>query len=274
MSQDRSNPTGNSPGPSAQKSFAATHYGRLGLHPSASVRDIRQTYRELSKLYHPDTTELTALVATEKFQQLNEAYAILSSPERRSAYDQKIGYIRVTVGQPLPSLTRSPPNSEHLKSSAYLDATDRPLSAGEIFALFILGITFVGCLILAITVGFTKGEAALQPIATQTMSNPAPTATPVAPLDPTERDIFPSPEKSLRHKALRMEDRQATAIKPDRPESESKDAELALGHPANQATPTTAPLKQLITPSTIVQPANADALTTESPTLSKSNPSP
>jgi hypothetical protein len=50
-------------------------------------------------------------------------------------------------------------------SSAYLDATDRPLSPGEIFALFILGLTFVGCLVLAIAIGITRGEAVLQPSA-------------------------------------------------------------------------------------------------------------
>jgi hypothetical protein len=47
-------------------------------------------------------------------------------------------------------------------SSAYLDPTDRPLSAGEIFALFILGLTFLGCLLLAIAIGLTRGESAVQ----------------------------------------------------------------------------------------------------------------
>ncbi len=36
----------------------ATYYSLLGLHPSASVIDIRRSYRELSKRYHPDTTDL------------------------------------------------------------------------------------------------------------------------------------------------------------------------------------------------------------------------
>ena len=71
--------------------FAHSYYAILGLHPSASVIEIRQAYRELSKRYHPDTTELTAEVATDKFRRLNEAYGILSNPERRSLYDLKIG---------------------------------------------------------------------------------------------------------------------------------------------------------------------------------------
>jgi DnaJ domain len=165
VSQDQSSPPSNNSEPLAPKTFEATHYGLLGLHPSASVRDIRQAYRELSKLYHPDTTQLVAATATVKFQQLNEAYATLSSPERRLAYDQKIGYSRVTVVRTLPSLSQPQPYQP--TSSAYLDATDRPLSAGELFALFILGVTFVGCLILAITIGFTKGEATFQSVAMQ-----------------------------------------------------------------------------------------------------------
>ncbi|KAM3102810.1 J domain-containing protein [Phormidesmis sp. 146-12] len=147
-----------------QKVASSNHYTLLGLHPSASVQEIRQTYREMSKLYHPDTTQLPPAIATQKFQQLNEAYATLCNPDRRSAYDLKIGYSRVVVVQPLPSLSRPQPR---YTDSAYIDATDRPLSPGEIFALFILGITFVGCLILAITIGFTRGESAFQPLTTQ-----------------------------------------------------------------------------------------------------------
>nr|WP_199321977.1 J domain-containing protein [Leptolyngbya sp. FACHB-321] len=138
----------------------------LGLHPSASVREIRQSYRDLSKLYHPDTTALSAAIATAKFQQLNEAYATLSSPERRSAYDRKIGYSNVPVIQPSPAFAQPKVSARTVQSSsAYLDATNRPLSPGEIFALFILGLTFVGCLVLAITIGITRGEAVLQPSA-------------------------------------------------------------------------------------------------------------
>ncbi|MDF5722337.1 MAG: J domain-containing protein [Rhizonema sp. PD37] len=139
-----------------------TYYSLLGLHPSASVIEIRRAYRELSKLYHPDTTDLPANVAITKFQQLNEAYATLSNPERRFVYDQKIGYSRFGVIQPPPDLNRPVSPSHHWSKSAYLDASDRPLSAGEIFALFILGLTFLACLLLAIFIGLTRGEAAFQ----------------------------------------------------------------------------------------------------------------
>ena len=144
-------------------SSQASHYALLGLHPSASPIEIRRAYRELSKRYHPDTTDLPTETATRKFQQLNEAYATLSNPERRVLYDQKIGYSRLNVIQAPPGLN-TPVNQPQrtYKSSAYLDPTDRPLSAGEIFALFILGLTFLGCLVLAIAIGLTRGESAFQ----------------------------------------------------------------------------------------------------------------
>lgn len=148
-----------------RSSIESTYYGLLGLHPSTSVREIRQAYRERSKLYHPDTTELPQAIALRKFQRLNEAYATLSNPERRAAYDLSIGYSRLVVVRPLPSLHRT--DKPEPNSSAYLDATDRPLSPGELFALFILGITFVGCLILAVTIGITRGDQAFQPFTAQ-----------------------------------------------------------------------------------------------------------
>ena len=148
-------------GSGSQVPSESTYYELLGVQPSTSVREIRQVYRDLSKLYHPDTTELSSAIATRKFQQLNEAYATLSNPERRAAYDLSIGYSRLVVVRQLPSLHK--PQQPELKSSAYIDATDRPLSPGEVFALFILGITFIGCLILAITIGITRGDQAFQP---------------------------------------------------------------------------------------------------------------
>lgn len=165
---------------SRQKVVATSYYGLLGLHPSASVREIRQAYRDLSKRYHPDTTSLSAAIATAKFQQLNEAYATLSSPEQRTIYDRTVGYSATTVVQRSQRFEQPRASTRVQSSSAYLDPTDRPLSPGEIFALFILGLTFVGCLVLAIAIGVTRGEAVLQPITAYTRV-PQPEITTVEP---------------------------------------------------------------------------------------------
>jgi curved DNA-binding protein CbpA len=142
----------------------ANHYTLLGIHPSASPIEIRRAYRQLSKLYHPDTTDLPPAVATVKFQQLNEAYATLSNPERRTKYDLHIGYSRLYVIQPSPDFHRAAARQDERRSpsAAYLDPTDRPLSSGELFVLFILGLTFIGCILLAIAIGMIRGDKPLQ----------------------------------------------------------------------------------------------------------------
>ncbi|MDB9538897.1 J domain-containing protein [Anabaenopsis tanganyikae CS-531] len=138
-----------------------TYYALLGLHPSASVIDIRRAYLQLSKQYHPDTTELPATVATAKFQQINEAYATLSNPERRLSYDVKIGYSRFGVIQAPTDLNHPVGKPYDFSKSMYLDASDRPLSAGEIFVLFFLVLTLVGCVLVAIAVAVIRGETSI-----------------------------------------------------------------------------------------------------------------
>lgn len=140
-----------------QQTVSSTHYTRLGVHPLASALEIRRAYRELSKRYHPDTTDLDPNVATRRFQELNEAYAVLSNPERRGIYDRAMGYSRFYVVHS-PVDLRSGNSPHDYRSSAYLDSRDRPLSSGELFALFILGLTFVVCLGLAIAIAWLNPE--------------------------------------------------------------------------------------------------------------------
>ena len=163
VTQDRTTAKSAARNAPVQARLADSYYTLLGLHPSASAMAIRRSYRELSKRYHPDTTDLPLAIAKAKFQQLNEAYATLSNPERRLLYDLQIGYSRWNVIQ-VPQELREPASSSQQKwsNSAYLDPTDRPLSAGEIFALFILGLTFLGCLLLALAIGLARGDNALQ----------------------------------------------------------------------------------------------------------------
>ena len=136
-----------------------SHYAILGLHPSASVIEIRRAYRELSKSYHPDTTTLASEVATRKFQRLNEAYGILSNPERRSLYDLQIGYSRWNVVQIPTDLQQSNQSQEKWSKYAYLDPTDRTLSSGEIFSLCLLAFTVIGCLGLAFLIAWLRGDS-------------------------------------------------------------------------------------------------------------------
>jgi curved DNA-binding protein CbpA len=140
--------------------LGTSYYDVLGLHPFASAIEIRRAYWELSKRYHPDTTELPLSVATPKFQQLNEAYATLSNPARRSDYDDQIraAYWKVLQASTQNDGSRTPSKGGFVRSSAYLDPIDRPLSAGEVFALFIMGATLLGCLLLAIAIAVWRGD--------------------------------------------------------------------------------------------------------------------
>lgn len=146
-----------------QNRFAHSYYGVLELHPAATPLDIRRAYRELSKRYHPDTTLLSPDIATVKFQRLNEAYATLSNPDRRAIYDLQIGYSRWNVIQAPPDPIATSSSSAAGGKSAYLDPSDRPLSAGEIFALGLLAMTFVSCLGLAVLVAWLRGDPLIIP---------------------------------------------------------------------------------------------------------------
>ncbi|MEM7761899.1 MAG: J domain-containing protein, partial [Cyanobacteria bacterium P01_A01_bin.40] len=78
---------------------------------------------------------------------------VLSSPEKRSLYDLKIGYSRLNVIQ---APNWSEPDLNQYSRTAYLDPTDRPLSSGEIFVLVLLGLTFAGCLLLVMVVAYLR----------------------------------------------------------------------------------------------------------------------
>ena len=142
------------PDPVANLQSLLTHYQRMGLHPSAGPVEIRRRYRELSKLYHPDTTTLPPKDAIAQFQALNQAYSVLSNPERRAQYDAAMNYSSINVIQPWRSLDQPNPGDR----SAYLDPIDRPLSSGELFAIFSLLITFVLCIGLAIGIALLRGD--------------------------------------------------------------------------------------------------------------------
>ncbi|MCL2517358.1 MAG: molecular chaperone DnaJ [Oscillospiraceae bacterium] len=63
------------------------YYDVLGLQKGASEDDIKKAFRALAKKYHPDMNP-DDKNAEAKFKEINEAYAILSDPEKKSRYDQ------------------------------------------------------------------------------------------------------------------------------------------------------------------------------------------
>ncbi len=63
------------------------YYKILGVDKKASTDEIKKAYRKLARKYHPDLNP-NDKEANKKFQQLNEANAVLSDPEKRKKYDK------------------------------------------------------------------------------------------------------------------------------------------------------------------------------------------
>jgi len=61
-------------------------YETLGVSKSASADDLKRSYRKLAMEYHPDKNKTKE--AEEKFKEINQAYEVLSDPQKRSTYDQ------------------------------------------------------------------------------------------------------------------------------------------------------------------------------------------
>jgi curved DNA-binding protein len=62
------------------------YYKILGVPRNASQEDIKKSYRKLAMKYHPDRNKEDKS-AESKFKEINEAYAVLSNPEKRKQYD-------------------------------------------------------------------------------------------------------------------------------------------------------------------------------------------
>jgi curved DNA-binding protein CbpA len=90
-------------------------YKLLGLPKEASQEDIRQAHRKLVRKYHPDTNSEDPQ-AEERFKEVQQAYEILSDPQKRREYDQRLrassrtgggregaGTTRTNSGRPRPS---------------------------------------------------------------------------------------------------------------------------------------------------------------------------
>src|SRR5271166_5432519 len=63
------------------------YYKTLGVEKSATPEEIKQAFRKLARIHHPDVAKNKA-TGEAKFKEINEAYEVLGDPEKRQRYDE------------------------------------------------------------------------------------------------------------------------------------------------------------------------------------------
>lgn len=97
------------------------YYDLLGISKNATITQIKLAYRKLAKKYHPDRNKMDPK-AKEKFIELQEAYEVLSNPEKKKEYDE-FGFEGVGLDLKI--------KSKDIRTSPFGDSKD--LDFGNIF---------------------------------------------------------------------------------------------------------------------------------------------
>ncbi len=104
---------------------AADFYETLGVKRGVSPDDLKKAFRHLARKYHPDLNK-GSKEAEEKFKEINEAYQVLSDPEKRAQYDRS-GHVEFR-----------PEEASGYRQPSY-DDLFRDFGLGDIFDVFSRG---------------------------------------------------------------------------------------------------------------------------------------
>ena len=95
----------------------------LNVPKNAKTDKIKKSFLNLARKYHPDKNKGTKL-AERRFKQINEAYQILSNPEKRKSFDRnwelKISSVKQTVSE-------TPPKSDFMKTPNFSSREEKPM---------------------------------------------------------------------------------------------------------------------------------------------------
>ncbi|CEK15736.1 DnaJ-class molecular chaperone with C-terminal Zn finger domain [Chthonomonas calidirosea] len=97
------------------ESSSKDYYAILGVAPSADLKEIKRRYRELALRYHPDVNPTPE--AARKITEINEAYDVLSDPERRSRYDTERLFMATRLQHSTPTSPKSRTTSSQKPSA-------------------------------------------------------------------------------------------------------------------------------------------------------------
>lgn len=91
--------------------MSANYYNLLGVPKDATAAEIRDAYRREAMKWHPDHNG-GSKQAEERFKHLDKAFAVLSNPSSRMAYDAKLNADTWTSPKEPEGQRRSPPPRE------------------------------------------------------------------------------------------------------------------------------------------------------------------
>ncbi|NDJ85889.1 MAG: J domain-containing protein [Chloroflexi bacterium] len=114
------------------------YYQILGITRDASDKEIKRAYRELARRYHPDLNPGDE-EAENRFKEINEAYEVLSDPDKRSRYDQMGPFWQRSSGGNGFNWTRwssTPSNTDHRNRNWHMPYEEANGSGG-IFSDFL-----------------------------------------------------------------------------------------------------------------------------------------
>jgi curved DNA-binding protein CbpA len=113
----------------------ATLYDKLGVQPHASDDEIKRAYRKAAMRWHPDRNAGREADAQAAFQEIRDAYGILSDPAQRRVYDEVFAeHMRAWEAQ----------QAQHAREQAEREAAQRAAAEQAYTRRVALAMRFVG----------------------------------------------------------------------------------------------------------------------------------